>query len=79
MTAVLTILSYSVFTLTSKHSHVLMCTVPLVVYGIVRYMVLIDSTDLSGSPESILIRDAHIRYTAILYVALVVTVLVVFG
>ncbi|WP_067623303.1 decaprenyl-phosphate phosphoribosyltransferase [Alicyclobacillus acidiphilus] len=79
VTAVLTILSYSVFTLTSKHSHVLMCTVPLVVYGIVRYMVLIDSTDLSGSPESILIRDAHIRYTAILYVALVVTVLVVFG
>ncbi|MGZ9586644.1 decaprenyl-phosphate phosphoribosyltransferase [Paenibacillus marinisediminis] len=70
-----TIICYSIFTFTSDHSIHLMWTIPLVIYGIFRYLYLIHIEKKGGSPDKILFEDRHILVTVILYVISVIIVL----
>ena len=70
-----TIISYSLFTFTSRSNTYLMWTIPLVIYGIFRYLYLIHMEDKGGSPEKVLFEDKHILITVILYVISVVVIL----
>ncbi|WP_429810620.1 decaprenyl-phosphate phosphoribosyltransferase [Cohnella laeviribosi] len=70
-----TIISYSLFTFTSGNTIHLMWTIPIVIYGIFRYLYLIHMEDKGGSPEKILIEDKHMLVTVILYVISVVVIL----
>ena len=70
-----TIISYSLFTFTSRSNTYLMWTIPLVIYGIFRYLYLIHMEDKGGSPEKVLFEDKHILFTVILYVISVVVIL----
>ncbi|MED0738690.1 decaprenyl-phosphate phosphoribosyltransferase [Aneurinibacillus thermoaerophilus] len=62
-----TIISYALFTFTSGHTIYLMWTIPLVIYGIFRYLYLIHMKDKGGSPEKVLLEDKHILLTVLLY------------
>ena len=73
-----TIISYSLFTFTSGHTIHLMWTIPLVIYGVFRYLYLIHMENKGGSPEQVLIEDKHILITLIIYAILVVVILGVF-
>ena len=72
------IMSYSLFTFTSGHTVHLMWTIPLVMYGIFRYLYLIHMKGKGGRPEEILLEDSHILTTVMLFAVMVVVVLYYF-
>lgn len=73
-----TIVFYSLFTFTSGRSIYLMWTIPLVIYGIFRYLYLIHAHNKGGKPEQLLFEDKHILCTVVIYAVLVVTILLLF-
>lgn len=74
-----TIMSYGLFTFTSGRTQYLMATIPLVIYGIFRYLYLIHMEDKGGSPEEVLLKDKHILFTVILYALSVIIILKYFS
>ncbi|WP_339235889.1 decaprenyl-phosphate phosphoribosyltransferase [Paenibacillus sp. FSL R5-0517] len=73
-----TIISYSLFTFTSDRTIHLMWTIPLVIYGMFRYLYLIHMKSQGGSPDRVLFEDKPILITVILYVISVVTIFTIF-
>lgn len=74
-----TIICYSLFTFTSGHSLNLMWTIPLVIYGIFRYLYLIHLKGSGGSPEKILFEDKPILMTVALYGLMTTAILFYYG
>jgi len=72
------IMSYSLFTFTSGHTIHLMWTIPLVMYGIFRYLYLIHMKGKGGRPEEILLEDPHILTTVMLFAVMIVLILYYF-
>jgi 4-hydroxybenzoate polyprenyltransferase len=71
-----TIMSYSLYTIQGQTGHHrLMITVPLVLYGIFRYLYLVYMKMEGGSPEEVLLRDPHMLGTVLLCTTLIITVL----
>ncbi|QBD83554.1 decaprenyl-phosphate phosphoribosyltransferase [Ktedonosporobacter rubrisoli] len=71
-----TVVAYSLYTVQSPTGHHrLILTVPLVLYGIFRYLYLVYMRMEGGSPEEILLRDRHMLGTVILCTILIITVL----
>lgn len=73
-----TVISYAIFTFTSGHTIHLMWTIPIVLYGIFRYLYLIHIEEKGESPERLLIEDKHLLVTVILYALTVFIVLYCF-
>jgi hypothetical protein len=58
MTATMAILCYALYTVTGRHGNAtLVVTVPLVTYGITRYMLLVMVHGAGDAPERILLSD----------------------
>jgi 4-hydroxybenzoate polyprenyltransferase len=55
-----TIVAYSLYTFGSEHSTALMATIPFVVFGLFRYLLLVHRDDLGEEPEQILLSDRPI-------------------
>ena len=70
-----TIMCYSLFTFTSGRPIELMYTIPLVIYGMFRYLYLVHVEKKGGSPEKILIGDKHILLSVVLFSAAVIIIL----
>ena len=75
-----TVLSYSLYTLSSEtvekfHSKNLWLTIPIVVFGIFRYLFLIYQRGEGGSPEKILLSDYPLILGIGLYLLVVVSIL----
>ncbi|HEU5379683.1 MAG TPA: decaprenyl-phosphate phosphoribosyltransferase, partial [Ktedonobacteraceae bacterium] len=71
-----TVMAYSLYTFQATTSnHRLMITIPLVLYGMFRYLYLVYVRKEGGSPEEILLRDRHMLGTVVLCVAIVIIVL----
>lgn len=73
-----TIISYALFTFTSGRTLNLMWTIPLVIYGIFRYLYLIHVENKGGQPDEILLQDKPILITVLLYTVLLVVILMFF-
>jgi 4-hydroxybenzoate polyprenyltransferase len=58
--AACTVIAYSLYTFTARDSKALMATIPFVVFGVFRYLLLIHRRDLGEEPEEILLRDRPI-------------------
>ncbi len=73
-----TIMAYSMYTFqAATGDHRLMITIPLVLYGIFRYLYIVYIRKDGGSPEEVLLRDRHILGTVVLCIAAVIIVLYV--
>jgi 4-hydroxybenzoate polyprenyltransferase len=73
-----TIMAYSLYTFqATTGDHRLMITIPLVLYGIFRYLYIVYIRKDGGSPEEVLLRDRHILGTVVLCIAAVIIVLYV--
>jgi 4-hydroxybenzoate polyprenyltransferase len=58
-----TVIAYAVYTLTGGHSRVLLATVPFVVFGVFRYLLLMHRHDIGEEPEQVLLSDVPIMLT----------------
>lgn len=71
-----TLMAYSLYTfqgLTGNHR--LMLTIPLVLYGMFRYLYLVHKQLAGGSPEEVLLRDRHMLGTVSLCTAIIIFIL----
>jgi drug/metabolite transporter (DMT)-like permease len=58
-----TVIAYALYTLTAGHSRVLLATVPFVVFGVFRYLLLMHRHDVGEEPEQVLLSDVPIMLT----------------
>jgi 4-hydroxybenzoate polyprenyltransferase len=58
--AACTVISYSLYTFTARDSKAMMVTIPFVVFGVFRYLLLVHRKDLGEEPEEVLLRDVPI-------------------
>lgn len=58
---------YSIESRTAEEHPALIVTLPFVVYGIARYLLLVFSRDEGGEPADVLTRDAHILVSLVLF------------
>ncbi len=76
--ATTTIMAYGLYTVQgTTGNHRLIVTIPLVLYGIFRYLYLVYMRMEGGSPEEVLLRDRHMLGTVILCTALIFVILYV--
>jgi 4-hydroxybenzoate polyprenyltransferase len=55
-----TVISYCLYTFTARESKAMMITIPFVVFGVFRYLLLMHRRDVGEEPEEVLLRDAPI-------------------
>jgi 4-hydroxybenzoate polyprenyltransferase len=58
-----TVIAYSLYTFTARDSNAMMVTVPFVVYGVFRYLLLLHRHGLGEEPENVLLTDAPLLLT----------------
>ncbi|MEP6908954.1 MAG: UbiA prenyltransferase family protein [Actinomycetota bacterium] len=61
-----TIAAYAIYTFTA-HSRALMLTIPFVVFGLFRYLLLVHRDDLGEEPENVLLTDRPIIAAVVLW------------
>jgi 4-hydroxybenzoate polyprenyltransferase len=74
----MTIIAYSLYTFSAVNlpvNHTMMLTIPFVIYGIFRYLQLIQTGHAAGSPDEVALKDRPLQITLGLWV---LTVLAVF-
>jgi 4-hydroxybenzoate polyprenyltransferase len=65
-----TIISYSLYTFSAPNlpdNHSMMLTIPFVLYGIFRYLYLIQIKEAGGAPEELLLSDRPLQITILLW------------
>lgn len=65
-----TIITYSLYTFSAPNlpdNHAMMLTIPFVMYGVFRYLYLIQIKKAGGAPEEILIMDRPLQITMMLW------------
>ena len=77
-----TIMAYSLYTFSAPYlprNDAMMVTIPLVLYGLFRYLFLVRTKGLGGSPEELLLTDRPLLATAIGWALLSTAVLYLSG
>ncbi len=72
-----TIISYALYTVLGSPTPWLLITLPFVLYGIFRYIYLLDQKGEGAAPDETLLRDRPILLTGVFYLVTAVTILVV--
>lgn len=76
----LTVVTYTFYTFSSEHSRLLMLTVPIVLYGLFRYLlVVLKETEQNDGPTDILFSDRGLQYTVGVWVLAVFLILIFHG
>jgi 4-hydroxybenzoate polyprenyltransferase len=73
----MTIVTYSLYTFFAENlpeNHSMMLTIPFVVYGIFRYLQLIQTGHAAGSPDEVALKDRPLQVTVLLWGVAVIAV-----
>ena len=65
-----TIIAYSLYTFSAPNlpdNHLMMLTIPFVIYGIFRYLYLIQVKHSGGAPEDVILSDRPLQITVLLW------------
>jgi hypothetical protein len=65
-----TIIAYSLYTFSAPNlpdNHLMMLTIPFVLYGVFRYLYLIQVKHSGGAPEDVLLSDKPLQLTIFLW------------
>jgi 4-hydroxybenzoate polyprenyltransferase len=65
-----TVVAYALYTFSAEglpENHLMMLTIPFVLYGIFRYLYLIHGKGEGGAPEEVLLRDRPLQATVVLW------------
>lgn len=74
----MTILTYALYTFSAEglpENHLMMLTLPFVIYGLFRYLYLIHVRGEGGAPEEVALRDRPMQVTVLLWGLSVVLIL----
>jgi 4-hydroxybenzoate polyprenyltransferase len=77
----ITILAYSLYTFSAPNlpdNHAMMWTIPFVIYGVFRYLYLIQVKGFGEAPEEVLFKDRPFQVTLALWMASVFVVFYIF-
>lgn len=81
-----TLMSYTFYTFTAdnlpkalQENHLMMLTIPFVLYGIFRYLYLVYQKNEGSSPEEVLLRDKPLLICVLLWAVTAATLLYVFS
>jgi 4-hydroxybenzoate polyprenyltransferase len=74
VTVACTIIGYAVYTFTA-HTRALMVTIPFVVFGLFRYLLLVHRDDLGEEPENVLLTDRPLVAAVVLWAATAAVIL----
>ena len=78
ITGTASLVAYALYTFTAGNvpdNHTMMLTVPFVVFGLFRYLYLVNQTYEAESPELVIIRDKPLVIDILVWAATVITVL----
>ena len=67
-----TVLTYSLYTILNNEIEHLVLTIPIILYGVFRYLYIIYEKKGGSHPEKELINDKHILVTVLLWIAIVI-------
>ena len=73
----MTIVAYSLYTFSAPNlpvNHSMMLTIPFVVYGIFRYLQLIQTGHVAGAPDEVALKDRPLQFTVLLWGLAVIAV-----
>jgi len=73
-----TLLAYSLYTFTA-HSQAMMLTIPFVLFGVFRYLLLVHRDDLGEEPEQVLVSDRPILLAVCGWAVTAAVVLAIYG
>lgn len=77
----MTIMTYSLYTFSAENlpdNHVMMLTIPFLIYGIFRYLYLVQVEHSGGAPEEVLFTDRPLQITLVLMGAAVLLIFYLF-
>jgi 4-hydroxybenzoate polyprenyltransferase len=72
------LMTYALYTFSAENlpkNHSMMLTIPVVLYGLFRYLFLVREGDVGGAPEELLFRDRPLLITVVLWAVLAVALL----
>ena len=72
------LMTYALYTFSAENlpkSHSMMVTIPVVLYGLFRYLFLVREGDVGASPEDLLFRDRPLLIAVGLWALLSITML----
>ncbi|MFZ0532295.1 MAG: decaprenyl-phosphate phosphoribosyltransferase [Anaerolineales bacterium] len=75
------IITYSLYTFSAPNlpvNHTMMLTIPFVIYGIFRYLYLVQVKHRGGEPEEVLLTDRPLQVTIILWALAIVIIFYLF-
>ena len=78
ITGTAAVVAYALYTFTASNvpeNHSMMLTIPFVVFGLFRYLYLMDRTNLAESPELVILRDKPLLAAVVLWMVTSVAVL----
>jgi 4-hydroxybenzoate polyprenyltransferase len=76
-----TILTYSLYTFSAPNlpsNHLMMLTIPFVIYGVFRYLYLIQIKQAGGAPEELLMLDRPLQITILLWGLSIILIFYIF-
>jgi 4-hydroxybenzoate polyprenyltransferase len=73
--AAATVIAYSVYALTAHETQALAWTIPFVLFGVFRYLLLLHRSAGGEEPENVLVRDVPILVTVVLWATLCAAIL----
>lgn len=75
------VMAYSLYTFSAPNlpsNHSMMLTIPLVIYGVFRYLYLVHVKELGGEPEELFLKDRPLLITVLLSGVLVFLIMYIF-
>ncbi|HCS40595.1 MAG TPA: decaprenyl-phosphate phosphoribosyltransferase [Anaerolineaceae bacterium] len=76
-----TIIAYSLYTFSAPNlpdNHAMMLTIPFVLYGIFRYLSIMQINKMGGEPEEILLKDRPLQITIVLWAIAIMIIFYIF-
>lgn len=76
-----TIIAYSLYTFSAPNlpdNHAMMLTIPFVLYGIFRYLSIMQINKMGGEPEELLLKDRPLQITIVLWAIVIMIIFYLF-
>lgn len=72
------VMTYALYTFSAENlprDHSMMLTIPVVLYGLFRYLLLVRESEAGGAPEDLLLRDRPLLLSVVVWVVLSLAIL----